>query len=67
MDLALQTLRLHRRLRVYLFLKLETGNWKPETGNRKLETGNWKLETGNWKPETGNLRLETENWKPENE
>jgi hypothetical protein len=39
--------------------KIETGNWKLETGDGEIETGNWKLETGdgenrNWKLETGN-------------
>ena len=27
------------------FSVLVTGNWRPETGDRRLETGNWKPKT----------------------
>jgi hypothetical protein len=54
--------------------KLETRNWKLETGkstskletgNRKLETGESKLETGNWKLEVGRPALELTGLDPE--
>jgi hypothetical protein len=50
--------------------KIETGNWKLETGDGEIETGNWKLETGDGEIEIGNWKLETgdgenRNWKPE--
>jgi len=45
--------------------RLETGDWRPETGDWRLETGDWRPETGDWRPETGDRRLETRDWRPE--